>query len=67
MSFSVLRTTDSWWVQVSGGARRIDTDATTTAGLLAARDAIEAAAGSDGPLTDPAMLSLISPSPRRAG
>jgi 2-keto-4-pentenoate hydratase/2-oxohepta-3-ene-1,7-dioic acid hydratase in catechol pathway len=35
MSTIVLKTSDAWWVQTSGGAARIDTDATTTGELLA--------------------------------
>ena len=44
MSISVLRTADAWYVQTPTGAARIDTDATTTAELLADREAITAAA-----------------------
>lgn len=61
MSFAVLRTADSWWVQLPDGARPIATDATTTAALLADRDAIAAATLGDSQVTDPATLSLISP------
>jgi 2-keto-4-pentenoate hydratase/2-oxohepta-3-ene-1,7-dioic acid hydratase in catechol pathway len=43
MSTSILRTADAWWVQTPTGAARIDTTATTTAGLLADRGAIDAA------------------------
>ncbi|MFD3747314.1 fumarylacetoacetate hydrolase family protein [Nocardia sp. NPDC058633] len=60
MSISVLRTADAWWVQTPHGAVRIDTDATTTAELLADRTAIEAArSGSD--TTPVENLALISP------
>ncbi|TWS19612.1 fumarylacetoacetate hydrolase family protein [Tsukamurella asaccharolytica] len=63
MSYSVLRTTDAWWVLVSAGARRVDTDATTTAELIADTGAVAAAAATagDGELVDPATLSLVSP------
>ena len=37
MTISILRTADAWWVQTASGAARIDTDATTTAELLADR------------------------------
>ncbi|AYA27092.1 fumarylacetoacetate hydrolase family protein [Rhodococcus rhodochrous] len=43
MTVTVLRTADAWWVQTPAGAARIDTDATTTAELLAVRPAINAA------------------------
>ena len=43
MSISVLRTADAWWVNTPTGAARIETDATTTAELLADRSAIESA------------------------
>jgi 2-keto-4-pentenoate hydratase/2-oxohepta-3-ene-1,7-dioic acid hydratase in catechol pathway len=60
MSTSVLRTADAWWVLGRGGAVRVDTAATTTAGLLADRDAVTAAAAGGDPV--PAeRLSLTSP------
>jgi 2-keto-4-pentenoate hydratase/2-oxohepta-3-ene-1,7-dioic acid hydratase in catechol pathway len=46
MTISILRTADAWWVQTTSGAARVDTDATTTAELLADRAAIDAAAKS---------------------
>ena len=46
MSITILRTSDAWWVRTPGGAARIDTDATTTGGLLAEHDQIEAARAS---------------------
>jgi len=61
MSFSVLRTSDAWWVSVPTGVRRIDTTATTTAELIADRDAVAAAASGDGDVVDPATLTLVSP------
>jgi 2-keto-4-pentenoate hydratase/2-oxohepta-3-ene-1,7-dioic acid hydratase in catechol pathway len=60
MTVSVLRTPDAWWVKTSDGAARIDTEATTTAQLLADRAAVDAAAAS----TDTVAidtLQLISP------
>jgi 2-keto-4-pentenoate hydratase/2-oxohepta-3-ene-1,7-dioic acid hydratase in catechol pathway len=60
MSISVLRTAGAWYVQTAAGAARIDTGATTTAGLLADRDAITAAAAATD--TVPVeSLSLVSP------
>ncbi|GGV22262.1 fumarylacetoacetate (FAA) hydrolase [Streptomyces filipinensis] len=45
MSIQVVRTTDGWWVESgTGRLHRIDTDADTTAGLLAARAAVQEAA-----------------------
>ncbi|MEU7873443.1 fumarylacetoacetate hydrolase family protein [Dactylosporangium sp. NPDC049140] len=43
MSISVLRTADAWWVLTPTGAAKVNTMATTTAGLLADRPAILAA------------------------
>ncbi|QIX52954.1 fumarylacetoacetate hydrolase family protein [Rhodococcus sp. DMU1] len=60
MTISVLRTADAWWVVTPTGAARVDTEATTTAQLLADRPAVEAAASSEG--TVPVeTLSLLSP------
>lgn len=60
MTTSVLRTADAWWVDTGTGAARIQTSATTTAELLADRDAIERAAVSTE--TVPVdTLALISP------
>ena len=60
MTLPVLRTADAWWLQRPDGAVRIATDATTTAELLADRDAVLAArqAGDPVPVTD---LALVSP------
>ncbi|OBK73232.1 fumarylacetoacetate hydrolase family protein [Mycobacterium sp. 1165178.9] len=44
MTVSVLHTADAWWLKTARGAAKIDTAATSTAGLLADRAAIEAAA-----------------------
>jgi 2-keto-4-pentenoate hydratase/2-oxohepta-3-ene-1,7-dioic acid hydratase in catechol pathway len=60
MSTTVLRTPDAWWVDTTGGAVRIDTDAATTGELLAAPDTIEAASGA-GRTVDPPTLDLVSP------
>ena len=60
MSVSILRTADAWWVQTGSGAARVDTDAATTAELLADRAAIDAAAHSTD--TVPVdSLQLLSP------
>jgi len=60
MSITILRTADAWWVATAGGAARIDTDATTTGGLLADPERIEAARGGK-ETVDPATLDLVSP------
>ncbi len=69
MTITILRTPDAWWVRTpdvhrhghrAGGAARIDTDATTTGELLAARAQIEAARAST-QTVDPATLDLVSP------
>jgi 2-keto-4-pentenoate hydratase/2-oxohepta-3-ene-1,7-dioic acid hydratase in catechol pathway len=60
MSTTVFRTVDSWWVQTPTGAARIETEAATTAALLAEPEKIEAAAAS-GTTVDPATLDLVSP------
>jgi 2-keto-4-pentenoate hydratase/2-oxohepta-3-ene-1,7-dioic acid hydratase in catechol pathway len=60
MTVSILRTADAWWVQTGSGAARVNTDAATTAGLLADRAAIDAAAHSTD--TVPAdSLEVLSP------
>jgi 2-keto-4-pentenoate hydratase/2-oxohepta-3-ene-1,7-dioic acid hydratase in catechol pathway len=60
MTISILATADAWWVQTASGAARVDTDAATTADLLADRAAIEAAAQSTD--TVPVdSLELVSP------
>jgi 2-keto-4-pentenoate hydratase/2-oxohepta-3-ene-1,7-dioic acid hydratase in catechol pathway len=46
VTISVLRTADAWWVQTPTGAAKIETTASTTGELLAARAAIETAAHS---------------------
>lgn len=61
MSLSVLRTADAWWVLVPAGARRIDTRATTTAELIADRQAVVLATTDSGEVVDPASLALQSP------
>lgn len=62
MSIPVIRADGAWWVLAGGGtARRIATSAATTAGLLADRQAIRAAATArdeTAPLSD---LRLASP------
>ena len=53
MSITILRTPDAWWVRTPAGAARIDTDATTTGGLLAEPEKIEAARAARRPSTRP--------------
>jgi 2-keto-4-pentenoate hydratase/2-oxohepta-3-ene-1,7-dioic acid hydratase in catechol pathway len=60
MSITILRTADAWWVRTLGGAARIDTDATTTGGLLADPERIELARAST-KTVDTATLDLVSP------
>ncbi|MEU2035228.1 fumarylacetoacetate hydrolase family protein [Nocardia amamiensis] len=60
MSISVLRTSDAWWVATPAGAAKVDTAATTTAQLLADRQAVLAAAAS-GEVVPVEGLSLVSP------
>ena len=60
MTISVLRTADGWWVRTNDRAVRIDTSATTTAGLLSDRAAVDAARSAT-PTTDVESLALISP------
>jgi 2-keto-4-pentenoate hydratase/2-oxohepta-3-ene-1,7-dioic acid hydratase in catechol pathway len=60
MSTTLLRTADAWWVRTPNGAARIDSDATTTAELLADRKKI-AAASAGKEAVDPATLDLVSP------
>src|SRR6201996_7059893 len=60
MTRSVARTADAWWLVTTSGAVKINTDASTTAELLADRAAIDAAAS--GSATVPLeSLTLISP------
>jgi len=60
MSTTILRTPDAWWLRGPDGAARIDTDVTTTRGLLAEPKRIEAARGS-ATTVDPATLDVVSP------
>ena len=62
MTISILRTADAWWVQTGSGAARVDTDAATTAELLADTAAIDAAAKSTDtvPVQSLALLSPIT-------
>ena len=62
MSISVYRTSDGWWAGTPDGVARVDTDATTTAQLLADRPAIERAAASTEtvPVTTLALLSPVT-------
>ena len=60
MSITILRTVDAWWVRTSSGAAPIDTDATTTAELLADHDRIQAALATVDTV-DPDSLELVSP------
>ncbi|MER6632656.1 fumarylacetoacetate hydrolase family protein [Streptomyces sp. NPDC000987] len=61
MSINVLRTSDGWWVVRGDRAVAVDTDAVTTAELLADRDAVRAAAASGEPGTPVAGLAALSP------
>ena len=59
MTVSILRTADAWWLQTGSGAVRLNTDAATTAELLADHTAIDAAHHTE---TVPvASLELVSP------
>ena len=60
MTMTILRTADAWWASTARGAARIDTDATTTAELLAAPEAIDVAHASTRTV-EPASLDLVSP------
>jgi 2-keto-4-pentenoate hydratase/2-oxohepta-3-ene-1,7-dioic acid hydratase in catechol pathway len=62
MTLSILRTADAWWVATAAGAVKVDTDATTTAGLLADRAAIDAATPGSGavPIDSLALLSPVT-------
>lgn len=60
MTVSVLRTADGWWLKTAGVAAKIDTTAHSTAGLLADRAAIDAAAANTDTV-DVDSLTLISP------
>jgi 2-keto-4-pentenoate hydratase/2-oxohepta-3-ene-1,7-dioic acid hydratase in catechol pathway len=63
MTRSVARTADAWWLVTATGAVKINTDATTTADLLADRAAIDAAAsGSETvPLDSLTLMSPVTP------
>jgi 2-keto-4-pentenoate hydratase/2-oxohepta-3-ene-1,7-dioic acid hydratase in catechol pathway len=60
MSTTVLHTAQAWWVRTPEGAARIQSDAATTAELLADRRSITAA-GIAKRAVDPATLALVSP------
>ncbi|WP_456696673.1 fumarylacetoacetate hydrolase family protein [Aeromicrobium sp. P5_D10] len=60
MSLPVLRTADSWWLLRDDGAARIATAATTTAGLLADRTAVEEARNA-AEVVATESLTLVSP------
>ncbi|MBS45697.1 MAG: fumarylacetoacetase [Nocardioides sp.] len=62
MSTNVARTSDGWWVEADGRLTRVETDAVTTAELLADRAAVDKAAASpdlDGPIVED--VELLSP------
>ena len=64
MTVSVLRTSDAWWLKTPSGAVKIDTTATTTAGLLTDRTAFDAAIQAAAARADTVAvdsLKLISP------
>jgi 2-keto-4-pentenoate hydratase/2-oxohepta-3-ene-1,7-dioic acid hydratase in catechol pathway len=63
LTVSVLHTADAWWLKTPNGAAKLDNTATTTAGLLADRAALEAAiAGAAGADTVAVEgLKLVSP------
>ncbi|HTY34439.1 fumarylacetoacetate hydrolase family protein [Mycobacterium sp.] len=64
MNVSVLHTADSWWLKTPNGAAKIDTVATTTAGLLSDRTALDAAiraAAASADTVDVDSLKLVSP------
>ncbi|MGI6872033.1 fumarylacetoacetate hydrolase family protein [Amycolatopsis sp. 3B14] len=60
MSISVLRTADAWWVATPAGAAKVTTRATTTAQLLADRNALDAALAG-GRTVAVESLELVSP------
>ncbi len=62
MTLPVLRTADAWWLQRPDGAVLIDTDASTTAELLADRAAVVAArdGGEPVPVDSLALLSPVT-------
>jgi 2-keto-4-pentenoate hydratase/2-oxohepta-3-ene-1,7-dioic acid hydratase in catechol pathway len=57
MTVSLYRTADAWWAGSPDAVARIDTDATTTAQLLADRPAIDRAAAS----TETIPVSKLKP------
>jgi 2-keto-4-pentenoate hydratase/2-oxohepta-3-ene-1,7-dioic acid hydratase in catechol pathway len=59
MSTTLLRTADGWWVRTTGGAARIESDASTTAELLADRKKVAASGRKETVAT--ATLDLVSP------
>ncbi|MFD9981686.1 fumarylacetoacetate hydrolase family protein [Streptomyces massasporeus] len=61
MSTNVMRTDDGWWVVRDARATRIDTEAVTTAELLAERDAVRAAATHGSPAVPVTDLVALSP------
>ena len=67
MTLSILRTADAWWVTTAAGAVKVDTDATTTAGLLADRAAVDAAASGSAAVAVGQASRCSRRSPRRAG
>lgn len=60
MTVSILRSAEGWWVGKGDSATRIDTDAATTAELIADRAAVEIAVDRPGTV-DPADLALLAP------
>ena len=60
MTISIYRTADAWWAGSPDAVAKIDTDATTTAQLLADRPAIDRAAAST-ETVPVSSLELLSP------
>ncbi len=61
MTISVLRTPSAWYVERDGHAHPVDTDARTTAELLADRPAVEKASAATAAGVPVAELDLLSP------
>jgi 2-keto-4-pentenoate hydratase/2-oxohepta-3-ene-1,7-dioic acid hydratase in catechol pathway len=61
MTISVLHTADAWWLKTPAGAARIDTTATTTAGLLADRAAFDAAIAAAAAGADTVAVDTLTP------
>ncbi|MFJ8537185.1 fumarylacetoacetate hydrolase family protein [Streptomyces sp. NPDC093591] len=61
MSTNVLRTADGWWAVLGDRAVRVDTEAVTTADLIADRAAVREAVASGEPGTPVADLVALSP------